>query len=210
MNAAPMVGFFEAIKLGFKNYVNFEDRSRRSEYWYFILLINLITIVTFTLMMVFLFVPKKVKVKEIYHNYYNSYYYSNSYNNNYSQYFDPYYSNYSYNTYYNDYDYYYCEKEFYAMLSIFLIYHSAIIIPFFAAGVRRLHDIGKSGNYMFLISVPPFGWISLIVLLCLDSNKMANGVSPKYFNINQIRPLSTDTNLPKDTFPVPASSVDIR
>ena len=26
MNAQPRVGFCEAIKLGFKNYVNFEDR----------------------------------------------------------------------------------------------------------------------------------------------------------------------------------------
>ena len=65
---------------------------------------------------------------------------------------------------------------------------------------------------MFLISVPPFGWIALIVLLCLDSDKIPNkyGISPKYFNINQIRPLSNDKYLPKDTFPVPASSVDIK
>ena len=49
MNAAPMVGFFEAIKLGFKNSVNFEGRSRRSEFWFFILFVNIISIVTFTL-----------------------------------------------------------------------------------------------------------------------------------------------------------------
>ena len=41
---------------------------------------------------------------------------------------------------------------------------------------------------------------------------MANkyGASTKYFNINQITPLSNDINLPKGTFPVPATSVDIR
>ena len=36
------------------------------------------------------------------------------------------------------------------------------------------------------------------------------GISPKYFNINQIAPLSNDINLPKGSFPVPSSSVDIR
>ena len=31
------VGFFEAVKLFFLNYINFSGRSRRSEYWYFFL-----------------------------------------------------------------------------------------------------------------------------------------------------------------------------
>ena len=35
------VGFVEAIKLYFKNYTNFKDRSRRSEYWW-IFLFNMI------------------------------------------------------------------------------------------------------------------------------------------------------------------------
>ena len=98
------------------------------------------------------------------------------------------------------------------MLSIYLIYHSAIIIPYFSAIARRLHDIGKSGNYIFMVLLPPFGWIALIVLLCLDSDKMANkyGISTKYFNINQITPLSNVINLPQGSFPVPVSSVDIR
>ena len=213
MNAARMVGFCEAIKLGFKNYVNFEGRSRRSEYWFFILFLNIITIVTFTLMMVFGCVPKKVpeekRQKRYYRNYNSNYYNSYSYNSNYS------YSNYygsDYSDYYYDYYYDYYDNEFWAFLSIFLIYHSAIIIPYFSATARRLHDIGKNGNYVLMLAVPPFGWIALIVLLCLDSDKMANkyGASTKYFDINQITPLSNDINLPKGTFPVPASSVDIR
>ena len=133
MNDKPTIGFCEAIKLGFKNYVYFEGRSRRSEYWFFILLVNLITIITFTLLMVFVFTPKKIKVEEkrYYPNSYKSNdYYSNSYN-----------SNYYYSTYYH---YTFYENEIIAMLIIFCVYHSAIIIPFFSATTRRLHDIGKS------------------------------------------------------------------
>jgi uncharacterized membrane protein YhaH (DUF805 family) len=31
------VGFYDAVKLGFSNYVNFEGRACRSEYWYWFL-----------------------------------------------------------------------------------------------------------------------------------------------------------------------------
>ena len=76
--------------------------------------------------MVFAFVQKepkeKVSVKE-------RHYYNNSYNSNYSGYYDSYYS-YPYYRNYEDYYYGFYEKEFIAFLSIFLIYHSAIIIPF--------------------------------------------------------------------------------
>lgn len=39
----PSVGFGEAIKLFFSNYANFKGRSRRSEYWWAILFVNLIS-----------------------------------------------------------------------------------------------------------------------------------------------------------------------
>ena len=32
----PMVSFIQAISLGFKNYIKFNGRARRSEYWWFI------------------------------------------------------------------------------------------------------------------------------------------------------------------------------
>jgi uncharacterized membrane protein YhaH (DUF805 family) len=33
------MGFNDAIKLGFANYVNFSDRACRSEYWYWVLFV---------------------------------------------------------------------------------------------------------------------------------------------------------------------------
>lgn len=58
------------------------------------------------------------------------------------------------------------------------IYSLAVFIPSIAVGVRRLHDIGKSG-WMILISlIPLIGWIWLIVLFATDSTPGANEYGP--------------------------------
>ena len=56
------------------------------------------------------------------------------------------------------------------------------IIPFISATVRRLHDIGKSGNFIFIGIIPLLGQIYLLFLLCKDSNEESNeyGDSSKY------------------------------
>jgi len=36
-SSKPMVGFGEAISLGFKNYINFSSRATRAEYWWWCL-----------------------------------------------------------------------------------------------------------------------------------------------------------------------------
>ena len=38
----PRVGFVDAIRLGFNNYFNFSGRSRRSEYWYWVLFVTVV------------------------------------------------------------------------------------------------------------------------------------------------------------------------
>ena len=50
--------------------------------------------------------------------------------------------------------------------------------------VRRLHDIGKSGWFMFLLCIPLVGWIILLAFFCIDSQMQTNeyGPSPKYSN----------------------------
>ena len=42
------------------------------------------------------------------------------------------------------------------------IFAFAMIVPFLALGVRRLHDIGKSGWWMFIGLVPVFGTLVLL------------------------------------------------
>jgi uncharacterized membrane protein YhaH (DUF805 family) len=57
----------------------------------------------------------------------------------------------------------------------------ATIIPTIAISVRRLHDIGKSGYWYFLILVPLVGAMVLFVFACLDSQPGDNiyGANPK-------------------------------
>ena len=44
-----------------------------------------------------------------------------------------------------------------------LIYGLAVIIPGLAAGVRRLHDTGRSGWSILIALIPIVGWIILIL-----------------------------------------------
>jgi uncharacterized membrane protein YhaH (DUF805 family) len=58
------------------------------------------------------------------------------------------------------------------MLGIFIAF-LALLIPYIAAGVRRLHDLGKSGWWWF-VSLIPFGSIVLIVLWATAGNPGRN------------------------------------
>jgi len=55
------------------------------------------------------------------------------------------------------------------------------IIPTLAVSVRRLHDVGKSGAYLFVQLIPVVGAIWFLILLCTDSDLGVNryGESPK-------------------------------
>jgi len=61
------------------------------------------------------------------------------------------------------------------------LYVLAMIIPNLAVGVRRLHDVGKSGWMMFIGLIPLVGAIWLLVLMVTDSNPEENqyGQNPK-------------------------------
>jgi len=62
------------------------------------------------------------------------------------------------------------------------LYSLAVFVPSLAVTVRRLHDMGKCGWWMFIVFVPVIGWIWLFVLLATDSEPAVNeyGPSPKY------------------------------
>lgn len=64
------------------------------------------------------------------------------------------------------------------------LYFLAVLIPSIAVGIRRLHDLDKSGWYMLLGLIPVVGAIVLIVWAATDSQHGSNqyGVSEKYPN----------------------------
>lgn len=61
------------------------------------------------------------------------------------------------------------------------LYSLVLLVPGIAAGVRRLHDIGKSGWWLLIAFIPLIGVIWLIVLLATDGQPGANqyGDNPK-------------------------------
>jgi uncharacterized membrane protein YhaH (DUF805 family) len=58
----------------------------------------------------------------------------------------------------------------------------ALLLPSLAVGVRRLHDVGKSGWWILIGIIPILGWILLIVWFCTDSKSGDNqyGPNPKH------------------------------
>lgn len=63
----------------------------------------------------------------------------------------------------------------------YTLYSLGVLIPSLAVAVRRLHDIGKSGWWLFISLVPLIGGIWLLVLLLMDSQPGLNqyGENPK-------------------------------
>ena len=54
----------------------------------------------------------------------------------------------------------------------------ALLLPSLGLAVRRLHDIGKSGWWIFISLIPIVGWILLIVWYCKDSQMETNEYGP--------------------------------
>ncbi|MDO4539549.1 MAG: DUF805 domain-containing protein [Syntrophomonadaceae bacterium] len=52
---------------------------------------------------------------------------------------------------------------------LYTLYSLAILIPGLALGIRRLHDIGKSGWFILVGLIPIIGLIWLIILYCKES-----------------------------------------
>ena len=72
----------------------------------------------------------------------------------------------------------------------YMAYGLAVFLPGIAAQVRRLHDTGKSGWFLFIILIPIIGVIWLLIVLFKDGDSGNNdyGVDPKGFGeeINEI------------------------
>ena len=62
-----------------------------------------------------------------------------------------------------------------------LIVSLGLFIPSLAVGVRRLHDIDRSGWWMLIVLIPLIGAIVLLVFFCKDGTNGSNrfGEDPK-------------------------------
>jgi len=89
---------------------------------------------------------------------------------------------------------YYKVNPFISVLSYIQFF--VMIVPILSVQVRRLHDIGKSGVYLFFYLIPLVGAIIIIIYFCKDSEPGNNlyGPSPKYL-MNEGTPIYNPTPL---------------
>ena len=107
-------------KVVFENYVNFNGRARRSEYWYY-------TLVTVIISIILTIIDKTTGLT-----------------------------------------FGIAESGI-----ISSVYSLLVFLPGLSVLVRRLHDVGKSGWFFFIVFIPIAGIIWLLVLLCKEGNQGA-------------------------------------
>jgi uncharacterized membrane protein YhaH (DUF805 family) len=61
---------------------------------------------------------------------------------------------------------------------IYVLYALAVLLPGLAVTVRRLHDVGKSGWWIFINLVPVIGFFWFLGLLLTDSQPGINKYGP--------------------------------
>ena len=61
------------------------------------------------------------------------------------------------------------------------LYSLAVLLPGLAVCARCLHDTDRCGWWMLIALIPLFGWVVLLVFMCLDSTPGENrfGANPK-------------------------------
>jgi uncharacterized membrane protein YhaH (DUF805 family) len=62
--------------------------------------------------------------------------------------------------------------------SLIGLYSLALLVPSIAVLVRRLHDVGKGGGWIFIYFVPVVGIFWLLILLVTDSEIGENRFGP--------------------------------
>ncbi len=58
------------------------------------------------------------------------------------------------------------------------LYILAMLLPLLAAQARRLHDIGKSGFWIFISFIPIAGAVILLIFMCTDGEARTNQYGP--------------------------------
>lgn len=177
----PSLGCGQATKNCFSKYCTFSGRARRSEYWYFVIASGIIMIIPIMLLSI---VVAFYAVDDM--NNKNNEKGGQSDNNNNDTIFS-------------------FGIGVYIIFFIALIIEIILIIPLISAGVRRLHDTGRSGCY-YLLSFIPIADILLLLFLIEDSQQSINeyGPSPKYILMQEGSLINNSLATPQVVEGIPA------
>lgn len=161
MKALPMMSFGESLKTCFKKYVTFSGRARRSEYWWFALLSIILSGCATYL------VNWKMSVKSDFE----------------ARAMESIFDQEKMNAILAEADAF--DNKFFLLLGIVGVIGLILLLPTLAAGVRRLHDTGRSGWIILLNFIPIVNIVTGILTFIWtvqDSKPEVNkyGPSPKY------------------------------
>ena len=176
----PSLNFREAITISFKKYCTFSGRARRSEFWLLTLFASIIMSFLLIIFYIFFIIAFANSYKK----------HDNSYTGRYESDNDSF-------------------TGYLIFLIIFIVIAEIVFLfPLISAGVRRLHDTGRSGCY-YLLSFIPFGNIILLVFFVEDSHQNANeyGPSPKYIQIQNDPLMNNSQIIPVNGMPAPNSQI---
>jgi uncharacterized membrane protein YhaH (DUF805 family) len=70
---------------------------------------------------------------------------------------------------------------------LWVIFSLAMLLPRLAVGVRRLHDIDRSGWALLIAFVPVVGWIILLIWFLQKSDAAANRFGPAPLPAHELR-----------------------
>ena len=73
------------------------------------------------------------------------------------------------------------------------LYSLAVLLPTIAVGVRRLHDVGRSGWWWLLVMIPVVGWVVLLYWTVRRGDMGPNAFGPD--------PISEDGSLGPSSIP---------
>ena len=119
------LGFVDAVKSYFNNYVNFEGRATKSAYWYAVLF-------NFIASMVVATIQSAAGMSDSFG--------SGTLSN---------------------------------LLSL------ALLLPGLSVAIRRLHDVGRSGHYLWYVLIPIAGPIMVLIKVLTDSEPNDNKYGPR-------------------------------
>ncbi len=158
--ATKSLTFMEAVKTCFKKYATFKGRARRSEFWWFMLAINIPSWILGAILQQ-VSSAKSALVQESMTKIFAG----------------------------EDVSALAAQEETYAHINLVLMIIMAAwalftLIPSIAAAVRRLHDVGKSGHMLWLCLVCGIGGLIPMIMCIPDGKPGANqyGESPKYID----------------------------
>ena len=156
-NATPSMSIVESIKTCYAKYLNAKGRARRSEFWWFYLVASIVNwVAMFIVRSAHTAAAEKFASQVTFDNMDEMMSKAESLDSQFLVYY----------------------------IIVMIVLFFAVSLPLICAQIRRLHDVGKSGHFMWLYLLCGVGGLIPLILCISDGKPEQNqyGPSPKFGN----------------------------